>query len=85
MTPIAPQEEPVVEPEIVTDPTRSIDTTPSIEDQSIYAIDKGNSDYHQGFDLQPNTIYFWKVVGKDVNNPGEIYTSSVYQFTTENY
>jgi len=61
------------------------DTPSSPDTQALYSIDKGTSDYHQAFDLQPGTTYYWKVVGVDTTDPTQVYTSTVASFTTENY
>ena len=53
--------------------------------QDVYSIYKGNSDYHQAFDLLPGTKYYWKVIGVDTADPTKTYASPVVSFTTENF
>jgi len=50
---------------------------------AVLSINKGSSDYHQAFDLQPGTTYYWKVIGVELSDPTHVYTSSVASFTTE--
>jgi hypothetical protein len=52
-------------------------------DTTVFSIDKGSSDYHQAFDLQPGTTYYWKVVGVDTTSPSLSHSSTVASFTTE--
>lgn len=52
---------------------------------AVYTIDKGSSDYHQAYDLQPETTYFWKVVATDTSNPTMVYSSTVASFTTDSF
>ncbi len=49
----------------------------------VYSVDKGTDDYHQGFDLEDNTTYYWKVVATDSNDPSVTYPSETHQFTTD--
>ncbi len=51
----------------------------------LYSIDKGNSDYHEAYDLQPSTTYYWKVVATDAMDQTLSYESEVWQFTTEKF
>lgn len=50
---------------------------------ALFSIDKGSSDYHQAFDLEPATTYYWKVVATDTADPNNQYVSQVRSFTTE--
>jgi Fibronectin type III domain len=58
-------------------------TTPV--DSTLYSIDKGSSDYHQAFDLDAGTTYYWKIVATDVNDTNLVYESQVQSFTTETF
>ncbi len=49
----------------------------------LFSVDKGSSDYHQAFDLDASTTYYWKVVATDTQDPNLTYESEVRQFTTE--
>lgn len=51
----------------------------------LYAIDKGSSDYHQAFDLEAGTTYYWKIVATDTNDSNLEYESPVQSFTTESF
>ncbi|MDX2495464.1 MAG: hypothetical protein QNK27_10930, partial [Desulfuromusa sp.] len=53
------------------------------EPSVLFSIDKGSSDYHQAFDLEASTTYYWKVVATDTQDPNLTYESEVRQFTTE--
>lgn len=64
---------------------RSAATSPAPADAVLYSIDKGSSDYHQAFDLQAGTTYYWKVVATDTSDPNLIYESQVQSFTTESF
>jgi len=55
----------------------------SSEPSVLFSIDKGSSDYHQAFDLEASTTYYWKVVATDTQDPNLTYESEVRQFTTE--
>ncbi len=48
----------------------------------LYSINKGTSDYHQAYDLEASTTYYWKVVASDSQNPNLTYESEVKSFTT---
>ena len=50
---------------------------------TLYSINKGSSDYHQAYDLEGSTTYYWKVVATDTQDPNLTYESEVSQFTTE--
>ncbi len=52
---------------------------------ALYSINKGGSDYHQAFDLDEGTTYFWKVVATDTLDPNLTYESEVRQFTTDTF
>ncbi len=43
---------------------------------------KGNTDYHEAYDLEPSTTYYWKVVAVDTTNPNLRYESPTNSFTT---
>jgi hypothetical protein len=64
---------------------RGTENSPGTPATNVFAVDKGTSDYHQAFDLESGTTYYWKVVGIDVNDPAQTYTSSTFQFTTETF
>ncbi|NOY13793.1 MAG: fibronectin type III domain-containing protein, partial [Deltaproteobacteria bacterium] len=49
---------------------------------TVYAVDKGSSDYHQAYDLLPETTYYWKVIGVNANDQTQTYSSTVASFTT---
>ncbi len=49
----------------------------------LYSVDKGSSDYHQAYNLEPATTYYWKVVATDTQDPNLTYESEVVRFTTE--
>ena len=67
-----------------TSPARGTeDTSPAPDYQTVYSVNVGTGDYHQVFDLQPATTYYWKVVGTDISDPAQTYSSSTFQFTTE--
>ena len=51
----------------------------------VYSIKMGNDDYHQAYDLQPSTTYYWKVVATDAMDQTLSYESEVWQFTTEKF
>ncbi len=51
----------------------------------LYSVNKGSSDYHQAYDLEASTTYFWKVVATDTQDPNLTYESEVRQFTTEDF
>ena len=53
------------------------------ESAQLYSVDKGSSDYHQAYDLEPSTTYYWKVVATDTQDPNLTYESEVRRFTTE--
>jgi len=50
---------------------------------AVYAVEKGPSDYHQAYDLESGTTYYWKVVAVDPSSPSQYYSSTVSSFTTE--
>lgn len=52
---------------------------------TLYSINKGSSDYHQAFDLEGSTTYYWKVVATDTQDQNLKYESEVLQFTTEDF
>jgi len=52
---------------------------------TLFAIDKGSSDYHQAYDIKGSTTYYWKVVATDTQDPNLTYESEVLQFTTEDF
>jgi len=54
-------------------------------DSTLYSIDKGSSDYHQAFDLDAGTTYYWKIVATDVNDSNLVYESQVQSFTTATF
>ena len=54
-------------------------------DSVLYAVDKGTSDYHQAFDLEAGTTYYWKIVATDTNDSNLVYESPVQSFTTESF
>ncbi len=60
-------------------------TDPIVPTPTVYSIDKGSSDYHQAFDLEGATTYYWKVVATDTQDPNLTYESEVLQFTTESF
>ncbi len=65
---------------------RAVGTTPPADEPSVlYSIDKDNSDYHQAFDLESGTTYYWKVVATDTNDSNLVYESQVQSFTTEKF
>jgi hypothetical protein len=51
----------------------------------VYSVDKGGSDYHQAYDLEAGTTYYWKVIGSDPANPNAQHSSTINSFTTENF
>jgi len=53
------------------------------EPSELYSINKDTSDYHQAYNLEPSTTYYWKVVATDTQDPNLTYESEVRQFTTE--
>ena len=55
------------------------------EPTELYSINKGTSDYHQAYNLEPSTTYYWKVVATDTQDPNLTYESEVRQFTTEDF
>lgn len=63
---------------------KAVTPTPPV-DTTLYSIDKGSSDYHQAFDLDAGTTYYWKIVATDVNNSNLVYESQVQSFTTETF
>lgn len=65
------------------DRSASTTTVTTSSESELYSIDKGSSDYHQAFDLQGSTTYFWKVVATDTQDPNLSYESEVRTFTTE--
>lgn len=50
---------------------------------ALYSVDKGSSDYHQAYDLDAGTTYYWKIVATDTNDNNLVYESQVRSFTTE--
>jgi len=52
---------------------------------AVYSVKKGTYDYHQAFDLLPGTTYYWKVIGVEMGDPTQVYTSSLASFTTETF
>jgi len=58
----------------------AISPVPPAIESALYSINKGSSDYHQVYDLEASTTYYWKVIAIDTQN---IYESEVRQFTTE--
>ncbi len=52
---------------------------------TLYAVTMNNSDYYEGYDLEPGTTYYWKVVATDAQDTNIVYTSEVRQFTTDSY
>ncbi|MDX2481213.1 MAG: fibronectin type III domain-containing protein [Desulfuromusa sp.] len=48
----------------------------------LYSINKASSDYHQAYDLEASTTYYWKVVATDTQDPNLTYESEVRQFST---
>lgn len=57
-------------------------TTPTPTEE-LFSVAKGNSDYHQAFDLKAGTTYYWKVVATDTNDNNLKYESQVQSLTTE--
>ena len=55
------------------------------DETALYSIDKGISDYHQAYDLQGSTTYYWKVVAVDTQDSNLTYVSEIREFTTENF
>ena len=55
------------------------------EPTELYSINKGTSDYHQAYNLDPSTTYYWKVVATDTQDSNLTYKSEVRQFTTEDF
>ena len=55
------------------------------EPSELYSINKDTSDYHQAYNLEPSTTYYWKVVATDTQDPDLTYESEVRQFTTEDF
>ncbi len=64
---------------------RGTENSPITPSTSVFSVDKGTSDYHQAYDLEAETTYYWKVVGVDVNDPTQLYSSTTFQFTTETF
>ncbi len=52
------------------------------EESVLYSVAKEDSDYHQAYDLEPSTTYYWKVVATDATDPNLTYESEVKNFTT---
>lgn len=63
---------------------KAVTPTPPVA-SALYSIDKGSSDYHQAFDLDAGTTYYWKIVATDVNDSNLKYESQVQSFTTETF
>lgn len=64
---------------------RAAATDSATVDSVLYAVDKDSSDYHQEFDLEAGTTYYWKIVATDTNDNNLKYESPVQSFTTENF
>jgi hypothetical protein len=60
-------------------------TDPVEPGSTLYSVNKGSSDYHQAYDLESATTYYWKVVATDTQDPNLTYESEVIQFTTESF
>ena len=60
-------------------------TDPVAPGSTLYSVNKGSSDYHQAYDLESATTYYWKVVATDTQDPNLTYESEVIQFTTETF
>lgn len=58
-------------------------TAATEEESVLYSLDKGSSDYHQAFDLESGTTYYWKIVATDTDDSTLKYESQVQSFTTE--
>ncbi|MCK5914191.1 MAG: fibronectin type III domain-containing protein [Desulfuromusa sp.] len=69
------------------DSTSSSDhsATKSAPEAALYSINVEDDDYHQAYDLEASTTYFWKVVATDTTNPDLTYESEVRHFTTEEF
>lgn len=50
---------------------------------TLMSVDNGNSTSYQTDDLQSGTTYYWKVDAQSTTEPGTVYHSEVYSFTTE--
>ncbi len=61
------------------------DRSTTSTESTVFSVNKGSSDYHQAYDLEPSTTYYWKVVATDTQDPNLTYESEVRQFTTENF
>jgi len=62
-------------------------TSPSTElpiegGPTTYFVFKDKADYHEVYDLEPSTTYYWKVVAQAVSNPNKKYESQTNSFTT---
>ena len=55
----------------------------SLPESVLYSVEKGSNDYHQAYDLEASTTYYWKVVATDALDPNLTYESEVKRFTTE--
>lgn len=60
-------------------------TAPSATESVLYSVNKGSSDYHQAYDLEASTTYYWKVVATDTQDPNLTYESEVRQFSTGSF
>jgi hypothetical protein len=60
-------------------------TDPVAPAATLFSVNKGSSDYHQAYDLEAATTYYWKVVATDTQDPNLTYESEVIQFTTESF
>ena len=54
-------------------------------ESTLLSVNKGGSDYHQAYNLEAATTYYWKVVATDTQDPNLTYESEVRQFTTEDF
>jgi len=61
------------------------DRSATSTESTVFSINKGGSDYHQAYNLEASTTYYWKVVATDTQDPNLTYESEVRQFTTENF
>ncbi len=61
------------------------DRSTTSTESTVFSVNKGSSDYHQAYDLEPSTTYYWKVVATDTQNPNLTYESEVRRFTTEDF
>ncbi len=64
------------------DGSTSSHSVASSEESVLYSINKGSSDYHQAYDLEASTTYYWKIVATDTQDPNLTYESEVLYFTT---